>query len=78
MKAILETEFDPDMMIDQESLDKDYGGDWNKFIAEMYREEGLGIFDELKFLRVEDSGSSVWTEKQKRKAAAEANWDMNR
>jgi len=53
MKAIFEVEFDPDFMIDDESLQQDFGGDWNKCIAEMYKDEGLGAFDELKFVRVE-------------------------
>jgi hypothetical protein len=46
MKAIFEVEFDPDIMVDQETLDEDFGGDWLTFMQWLYAEEGLGIFSE--------------------------------
>ena len=55
MKAILEVEFDKDMMIDQESLDQDFGGDWLKFMQWMFKEDGIGIFEEeIKLIEVRE------------------------
>ena len=55
MKAILEVEFDKDMMIDQESLDKEFNGDWLKFMQWMFKEESIGMFEEeIKLIEVRD------------------------
>lgn len=54
-KAIFEVVFDPEMMIDPDSLQEVYGGDWLAFMKEMYQEDGLGIFDkELNLVQVVD------------------------
>lgn len=53
MKAIFEAEFEPDMMIDSEALQSEYGGDLNKVMQYLYEQEGTGIFNEIKFIRCE-------------------------
>ena len=52
-KAILEVEFDPMVMMDQETVDNEYGGDWLMVMQELFAEEGLGLFVEtLKLVHV--------------------------
>lgn len=53
MKAYFEAEFNPEMMCEQECVDKDFGGDWNACMRLLIAEEGIGVFDEIKFLRCE-------------------------
>jgi hypothetical protein len=57
LKAILETEFDSEVMCDETTLKEEYDGDWNKLMSYLVQEEGMGIFDEIKFVRVEELGS---------------------
>lgn len=45
MIAVLEVEFDPDLMIDEETLQTEYNGDWLKFMKWMFNEDSIGIFD---------------------------------
>lgn len=44
--AVIHFKFDPDLMIDQATLDKKYGGDWVKMMRQMYDDEGMGIFED--------------------------------
>lgn len=54
-KAILEVEFDPDMMIDQEALDESFDGDWVKYMRWLLEQEDMGIFEEkIKLVDVVD------------------------
>ncbi len=49
MKAVFEVEFDEDMMIDAESLGKEFSNDWMKFMEYLIDSDGLGIFDPENF-----------------------------
>lgn len=53
MKAYFVAEFKPEEIIDKESLQSEYDGSWDTCIDELYREEGIGIFEELVFSHVE-------------------------
>lgn len=54
-KAILEVEFDADMMIDQEALDESFDGDWVKYMRWLLEQEDMGIFEEeIKLVDVVD------------------------
>ena len=51
--AVFEVEFEPNLMCDEESLKKDYGGSWLKCLKAIYEAEDLSIFDEpLKLVNV--------------------------
>lgn len=52
--AILEAEFDTDIMICDEDLKEYYDNDWLKFMKEMYEEESIGIFDEIKLVDIKE------------------------
>lgn len=52
--AVFHVAFDPEFMIDQDTLNDIYGGDWKNFFIYMIREEGLtGIFDDKDFKLIE-------------------------
>ena len=44
--AVFEVEFDSDDMISEEDLKSDYNNDWLKFMQELFKDDGFGIFDE--------------------------------
>lgn len=46
MKAVFEVEFDENFMISDEDLKECFDGDFLKFMQELFKEEGFGIFDE--------------------------------
>ena len=45
MKAILEVEFDKNIMFDQKTIDEDFGGSWLKAMQWLYKEDSIGIFN---------------------------------
>lgn len=45
-KAILEVEFDPKMMADEDDVVESFEGSWFKLIEYLLKEEGLGIFEQ--------------------------------
>ena len=44
--ATFQVKFNPDTMCADEDLKKSFGGSWNKCIEFLFKEEGIGIFDE--------------------------------
>ena len=46
MIAVFEVEFDSDMMFDEESIKKDFNGDWLMAMQWLYEEDDIGIFNE--------------------------------
>lgn len=44
--AVLQVEFDPDIMISEEDLKKCWNNNWVKFMQELFKDESIGIFDE--------------------------------
>jgi len=44
--ATFQVKFDPEMMCDKDELKKTFGGSWDKVIEWLYKEEGIGIFNE--------------------------------
>ena len=53
MKAIFEVKFKIKDMCDKKTLKEDFNGSWLKVIKYLYKEEGMGIFNnELKLIKV--------------------------
>ena len=50
--AVLQAEFDEEMMISEEELKEQYNNDWLEFMQEMFKEEGIGLFDEIKLVDI--------------------------
>ena len=51
--ATFQVKFDPKMMCDKGELKKTFGGSWDKCIEWLFKEEGMGIFNEdFEFIRV--------------------------
>lgn len=44
--AVLQVEFDPDIMISEEDLKKFWNNNWVEFMQELFKDESIGIFDE--------------------------------
>ena len=56
MKAVFEVEFDKEFMISEEDLKECFDGDLLKFMQELFKEEGFGIFDsEIKLVDILES-----------------------
>lgn len=56
MKAVFEVEFDEENMISEEDLKECFDGDLLKFMQELFKEEGFGIFDsEIKLVGILES-----------------------
>lgn len=56
MKAVFEVEFDKESMISEEDLKECFDGDFLKFMQELFKEEGFGIFDkEIKLVDISES-----------------------
>ena len=56
MKAVFEVEFDENFMISEEDLKEFFDGDLLKFMQELFKEEGFGIFDsEIKLVDILES-----------------------
>lgn len=56
MKAVFEVEFDKESMISEEDLKECFDGDFLKFMQELFKEEGFGIFDkEIKLVDILES-----------------------
>lgn len=54
LKAIFEVKFDPELMCDEETLQKEFGGSWLKLLTLLIKDEGMGIFDnKFKLKKVE-------------------------
>lgn len=60
MKAIIEVEFDPELMFDDESIKDDFGGDWEKAMKWLWEQEGLGIFswEDMKLVAVSNQSTT--------------------
>ncbi len=52
--ALFCSEFESDMMISNKELEKNYDGDWVEFMKEMFKEEGIGLFDNFELIDVLD------------------------
>ena len=52
--AILEAEFDTDIMISDEDLKEFWNNDWLKFMKDMYESENVGLFDEIKLVGIKE------------------------
>ena len=53
MKAVFEVKFDKEFMISEENLKECFDGDFLKFMQELFKEEGFGIFDnEIKLVDI--------------------------
>ena len=52
--AILEVEFDTDIMITDEDLKEFWDNDWLKFMKDMYENESIGLFDEIKLVGIKE------------------------
>lgn len=53
MRAIFSVRFSKNDMCDKETLKKQFKGSWYKLIKWLYKEEGLGIFNEdFKLMKV--------------------------
>lgn len=56
MKAVFEVEFEQEDMISEEDLKECFDGDFLKFMQELFKEEGFGIFDsEFKLVDILES-----------------------
>ena len=56
MKAIFEVELNKDFMISEEDLKECFDGNFLKFMQELFKEEGFGIFDsEIKLVDILES-----------------------
>lgn len=44
--AVLQVEFDPDIMISEEDLKEFWNNNWVEFMQELFKDESIGIFDE--------------------------------
>ena len=55
MKAVFEVEFDKEFMISEDDLKECFDGDFLKFMQEIFKEEGFGIFDkEIKLVDIKE------------------------
>lgn len=52
--AVLQAEFDSDIMICDEDLKKYYNNDWLKFMQELFEDESIGLFDDIKLVDILD------------------------
>jgi len=52
--AVLQAEFDSDIMICDEDLKKYYNNDWLKFMQELFENESIGLFDDIKLVDILD------------------------
>lgn len=52
--AILEAEFDTDIMIRDEDLKEFWDNDWLKFMKNRYEDESIGLFDEIKLVGIKE------------------------
>lgn len=52
--AVLQAEFDSDIMICDEDLKKYYNNDWLKFMQEVFEDESIGLFDDIKLVDILD------------------------
>ena len=53
--AVLQVEFDPDIMISEEDLKEYWNNNWVEFMLELFKDESIGIFDEeIKFVDILD------------------------
>lgn len=52
--AVLQAEFDSDIMICDEDLKKYYNNDWLKFMQELFEDESIGLFDDIKLIDILD------------------------
>lgn len=55
--AVLQAEFDSDIMICDEDLKKYYNNDWLNFMQELFEDESIGIFDDIKLVDILDKES---------------------
>lgn len=44
--AVLQVEFDPDIMISEEDLKEFWNNNWVEFMQELFKDESIGLFDE--------------------------------
>lgn len=44
--AVLQVEFDTDIMISDEDLKKYWDNNWLKLMQDLFEDEGIGLFDE--------------------------------
>jgi hypothetical protein len=44
--AVLQVEFDPDIMISEEDLKEYWNNNWVEFMQELFKDESIGMFDE--------------------------------
>lgn len=44
--AVLQVEFDSDIMISEEDLKEYWNNNWVEFMQELFKDESIGIFDE--------------------------------
>ena len=52
--ALFCSEFESDTMISNEDLKKNYDGDWVKFMKSIFKEEGIGLFDNFELIDILD------------------------
>ncbi len=52
--AVLQAEFDSDIMICDEDLKKYYNNDWLKFMQELFEDESIGLFEDIKLVDILD------------------------
>lgn len=44
--AVLQVEFDPNIMISEEDLKEYWNNNWVEFMQELFKDESIGMFDE--------------------------------
>lgn len=44
--AVLQVEFDPDIMISEEDLKEYWNNNWVEFMQVLFEDESIGLFDE--------------------------------
>lgn len=55
--AVFEIEFNTEDMICKEDLKSDYNNDWLKFMQELFKDNGFGIFgEEFKLVEIKNVG----------------------
>ena len=63
--AVFEVEFETDLMVDEATLQEDFDGDWEKLMAYLFGEEGIGIFTEdLVLVNVKDKETEAQNEQR--------------
>ena len=51
--ATFRVKFNPELMCDRKTLKEEYDGSWDKCIEFLFKEEGIGIFEnDFEFIRV--------------------------